>query len=474
LIVTNSITIFDHDEARAMRYSPFDKKHGPQRAGLGTEITGIMDHSRPRATLTAIFEAAVAAAHPAQFLKAALPPPPGHGRLIVLAAGKAAGSMVQVAESHYLDDLGMAAHALSGHAVARIGYGAPTRAVPLIEAGHPVPDGASLDAGRRALELAQGATADDLVLVLLSGGASANWIAPAGALTLDEKRQINRALLRSGAPIGEMNIVRKHLSRIKGGRLALAAHPAKLVTLAISDVPGDAPSAIGSGPTVPDESTLADARAVVSRHGLNLPEAAVALLQNPAMETPKRDHTAFTGSEYRILARPADAMAAAARRAETAGYRPVMLGADVEGEAREVAARHAGLALEAAACGERVAIISGGELTVTLKGQGKGGPNQEYALALALALQGHPGISALAGDTDGTDGGGGLASDPAGALLLPDTLARAQALGLDAAAFLADNDSTAFFEKIGDLLTPGPTLTNVNDCRVILVEPSSA
>jgi hydroxypyruvate reductase len=433
-----------------------------------------MGYSGQRATLTAIFQAAVAAAHPAQFLKAALPMSPSRGRLIILAAGKAAGSMVQVAEGNYLDELGLPASALVGHAVARTGYGAPTRAVPLIQAGHPVPDGASLEAGRRALELARGATADDLVLVLLSGGASANWIAPAGALTLDEKRQINRALLRSGAPIGEMNVVRKHLSRIKGGRLALAAHPARLVTLAISDVPGDAPSAVGSGPTVADESTLSDARAIVDRYGLALPEAAAELLRDPAMETPKPDHPAFANSDYHILARPSDAMAAAARQAEIAGYRTIMLGADVEGEARKVAAHHAGLALDAARRGERVAIISGGELTVTLQGQGKGGPNQEYALALALALQGHPAICALAGDTDGTDGGGGLASDPAGAFVLPDTLARAKALGLDAAAFLADNDTTAFFAALDDLLTPGPTLTNVNDCRVILVGPSSA
>jgi hydroxypyruvate reductase len=474
LITFNSITIFNRDATGTMRYSQIDRKRGPQRARLGTETAGIMDHSRQRATLKAIFEAAVAAAHPAQSLKAVLPAPPSRGRLIILAAGKAAGSMVQVAESHYLDDLGLPANALCGHAVARIGYGAPTTAVPLIEAGHPVPDVASLEAGARALELAQGATADDLVLVLLSGGASANWIAPAGCLTLDEKRQINRALLRSGAPIGEMNIVRKHLSRIKGGRLALASHPARLVTLSISDVPGDSPSAIGSGPTVPDGSTLADARAIVARYRLALPETADRLLCDPAMETPKPDHPAFAGSEYRILARPADAMSAAARQAGMAGYRPVELGADLEGEAREVAAHHAALALEAAARGERVAIISGGELTVTLKGEGKGGPNQEYALALALALGGHPGTSALAGDTDGTDGGGGLASDPAGAYVLPDTLARAAALGLDPGAFLADNDTTAFFATLGDLLTPGPTLTNVNDCRVILVGPPSA
>ncbi|MGL4729658.1 MAG: glycerate kinase type-2 family protein [Bosea sp. (in: a-proteobacteria)] len=431
-----------------------------------------MENSQTRAVLQGIFRAAVMAAHPAHFLPAALPAPPVDGRLIILAAGKAAGSMVQAAENHYLNEYALPARAITGHAVARIGYGAPTRVIPLIEAGHPVPDTASIEAGAEALALAQSATDKDLVLVLLSGGASANWIAPAGQLTLDEKRAVTRALLRSGAPISEMNVVRKHLSRIKGGRLALAAQPAKLVTLAISDVPGDEPSAIGSGPTVPDASTLADARAIVARYGLRLPQAAMDLLADPAMETPKAGHPAFEKAEFHILARPLDAMNAAARAAEAAGYRAVMLGADIEGEAHEVAAAHARLALEAAASGTRAAIISGGELTVTLRGKGKGGPNQEYALALALALNSHPGIAALAGDTDGTDGGGGLATDPAGALVFPDTLARAMAAGLDARALLADNDSTCFFDRLNDLLTPGPTLTNVNDCRVILVEPS--
>jgi glycerate 2-kinase len=431
-----------------------------------------MGNAQSRAVLQAIFRAAVMAAHPAHFLRAALPTPPSNGRLIILAAGKAAGSMVQAAENHYLNDCVLPPRAMIGHAVARIGYGAPTRIIPLIEAGHPVPDSASIEAGTQALALAETATQDDLVLVLLSGGASANWIAPAGLLTLDEKRAVTRTLLRSGAPISEMNIVRKHISRIKGGRLALAAQPARLVTLAISDVPGDEPSAIGSGPTVPDSSTLADARAIVARYGLALPRAAITLLADPAMETPKAGHPAFSNTEFHILARPLDAMHAAARSAEAAGYRPIMLGADIEGEAREVAAAHARIALEAAS-GARTAIISGGELTVTLRGKGKGGPNQEYALALALALDGHPGIAALAGDTDGTDGGGGLASDPAGALVFPDTLARSRAAGLDAGALLADNNSTCFFAQLNDLLTPGPTLTNVNDCRVILVEPSA-
>jgi hydroxypyruvate reductase len=427
--------------------------------------------SRCRAILRAIFDAAVVAAHPAQFLSPALPPPPENGRLILLAAGKAAGSMVTAAEAHYLDHVGIGRDQLLGHGVTRVGYACPTRAIPLIEAGHPIPDEASVEAGAQALSLARIAGANDMVLVLLSGGASANWLAPAGALTLADKRAITRGLLRSGAPIDEMNVVRKHLSLIKGGRLAQAAWPAPLVTLAVSDVPGDDPSAIGSGPTVPDISTLADARAIVAHYRLALPASAVSLLDDPSMETPKPGDAVFARSEFRILARPIDALKAAAHSAGAAGYRPLILGADIQGEARAIAARHAALAVEAANGGERIAIISGGELTVTLKGNGKGGPNQEYALALALALQGHPAISALAGDTDGTDGGGGLPSDPAGALIFPDTLARAQAAGVDAARHLADNDSTSFFARLGDLLTPGPTLTNVNDCRVILIEP---
>jgi glycerate 2-kinase len=423
-----------------------------------------------RTTARRIFDAAVARAHPPGCLPAHLPDAPATGRLILLAAGKAAGSMTTLAEAHYLDS-GFPPERLIGHAVARHGYDAKTRHIPMVAAGHPVPDQGSIDSAETALELARGAGADDLVLVLLSGGGSANWVAPAGGLSLAEKQAVNKALLRSGAPIGEMNIVRKRLSRIKGGRLALAAAPARLLTLAISDVPGDEATAIASGPTVPDPTTMAQAREIVTRYGLDLPPAARALLEDDASETPKPGDPAFAGSEFRIIARPADAIAAARAAAEAAGYSVHDLGADCEGEARDVAAAHAALALELKRTCKRACILSGGELTVTLRGQGKGGPNQEYALALALALNAEPGIVALSGDTDGTDGGGGEASDPAGALVDPTTLARAAALGLAPAQSLAENDSTGFFAALGDLLQTGPTLTNVNDCRVILIDP---
>lgn len=429
-----------------------------------------IDISKLRLTARTIYDAAVARAHPSGCLPQHLPPAPERGRLILLAAGKAAGSMTALAEAHYLEG-GLPPERLTGHAVARHGYTAPTRLIPMVAAGHPVPDEGSVASAGRALELAASATADDLVLVLLSGGGSANWVAPAGQLTLAEKRAVTKALLRSGAPIGEMNIVRKRLSRIKGGRLALAAAPARLLTLAISDVPGDDPAAIASGPTVPDPSTMADARAIVARYRLDLPPAARALIDDDANETPKPGHPAFANSAFRIIARPADALAAARAAAEAAGYEVIDLGADLEGEAREVAAAHADMARRLKAEGRRAAILSGGELTVTLRGSGRGGPSQEYALALAIALGGEAGIVALAGDTDGTDGGGGEATDPAGAVIDPQTLTRAAAIGLDPARSLADNDSTGFFEALGDLLQPGPTLTNVNDCRVILIEP---
>lgn len=424
-----------------------------------------------RETARRIFDAAVARAHPQSWLGAHLPQPPARGRLILLAAGKAAGSMSALAESHYLDDLGLAPERLLGHAVARHGYETATRHVPMVAAGHPVPDEGSIRSATRALELAAAAGAEDLVLVLLSGGGSANWVAPAGTLALAEKQAVNKALLRSGAPIGEMNIVRKRLSRIKGGRLALAAAPARLLTLAVSDVPHDDPAAIASGPTVSDPSTMAEARAIVARYGLTLPPAAQALLADDASETPKPGHPAFANSEYRIVARPADAIAAAVKAAAEAGYDPVDLGPDLEGEARDVAAAQAKRALELKAAGRRAALISGGELTVTIAGNGRGGPNQEFALALAIALGGEPGIVALSGDSDGTDGGGGEATDPAGAVVDQTTLARARDLGLDPARSLARNDSTGFFSALGDLLQTGPTLTNVNDCRVILIDP---
>jgi hydroxypyruvate reductase len=424
----------------------------------------------PRDFLTDLFQKAVAVAHPARCLPARLPPPPATGQLIILAAGKAAGAMAATAESHYLDDRKFPASRISGLAVTRRGYGSPTRILRLVEAGHPVPDAAGVSATEETLALAGSATAEDLVLVLISGGASANWIAPAAGLSLSEKQAVTRALLASGAPITEINAVRKHLSRIKGGRLAERAYPAPLVAIGISDVPGDDPAVIGSGPTVPDPSTLADARAVVSRHALALPPAAARVLADPANETPKPGDRVFARSSFELAARPADIFVDIEATVRRAGYECVMLGAQIEGEARAVAAEHARLARDLKAQGRRAVILSGGELTVTLRGKGRGGPNQEYALALALALDGTGSIAALAADTDGTDGGGGAASDPAGAFVDGGTLRRARGLGLDPAVFLADNDSTGFFEKLGDLLVPGPTRTNVNDFRAILVD----
>jgi len=411
---------------------------------------------------------AVGAAQPSFCLPPQLPEPPSRGRLVVLAAGKGAGSLTEVAERHYLAR--MPANRIDGIAVTRHGYGRPTQQIPVVEAGHPVPDAAGLAGAERMLALADAAGADDLVLTLLSGGASANLIAPTAGITLGDKQATTRALLRSGANIGEINCVRKHLSRIKGGRLARRAYPAQLVTLAISDVPGDDPAVIGSGPTVPDPTTLEDARAIVRKYRLDLPESVTRALADPNNESPKAGDPAFAHSTYRILARPADALAAAETRARQAGYDCVVLSDRLQGEAREVAAAHARLARDAAVAGRRVAILSGGELTVTLRGGGRGGPNQEYALALAIHLDGAKGIAALAADTDGTDGGRGQPDDPAGAFVDDTTLARASAAGLDPAAFLADNDSTGFFNGIGDLFTPGPTFTNVTDFRAIVVD----
>jgi hydroxypyruvate reductase len=420
-----------------------------------------------RDLLESLFRSAVAAAHPAAVLPSNLPEPPPRGRLVILAAGKAAGAMAEVAEQHFLPRLPR--QRIAGLAVTRHGYGRPTQLVPVIEAGHPVPDAAGISATKRVLALADAVDADDLVLVLLSGGASANWIAPVDGLTLGEKQAVTRALLKSGAAIGEMNTLRKHLSRIKGGRLAKRAFPARVATLAISDVPGDDPAVIGSGPTVPDPTTLAEARAIVARHRLDLPDAVTRALNDPANETPKPGDKVFEGSSYRILARPADSLRAAAERATAAGYEPIVLGDRLQGEAREIAAEHAQFARTLSAERRRAVVLSGGELTVTLRGKGHGGPNQEYALALAIHLDGAAGIAALAADTDGTDGGGGRPDDPAGAFVDPATLARAHAAGLDPAAFLADNDSTGFFNAIGDLFTTGPTFTNVTDFRAIVV-----
>lgn len=423
-----------------------------------------------RPLLRALYDAAVAAAHPNTILAPHLRSAP-KGRVICLAAGKGAGAMAAAAERHYLDALELPPERLIGIATTRHGYGVPTRRIRVVEAGHPVPDEAGLKGAADTLALAGEAGPDDLLLVLLTGGGSANWIAPANGISFAQKQAVNKALLRSGAPIGEMNIVRKHLSRIKGGRLARAGrNAAEIVTLAISDVPHDDPSAIASGPTVPDPTTLADARAIVAKYRLDIDDAVRRALDDPANESCKPGDPAFARAHFELIARPKQSLDAAVKLARASGYDTIDLGADLEGEAREVAADHARLALEARAQGKRVAILSGGELTVTVRGQGRGGPNQEYALALAGLLQDMAGIAALAGDTDGADGGAGNPTDPAGALIDSATFAKMKSQGLQPQVYLDNNDATSFFEATGDLLTPGPTLTNVNDIRVILVD----
>jgi len=422
-----------------------------------------------RPLLRAIFDAAVAAAHPDVVLERHLRPVP-KGKVICLAAGKGAAAMAAAAERYYLDTLKLDPARLIGIATTRHGHGVPTRRIRVVEAGHPMPDEAGLRGAEETLQMAGTAQADDLLLVLLSGGGSANWIAPVSGITFIQKQQLTRALLRSGAPIGEVNTVRKHLSRIKGGRLARAGQRAEIVTLAISDVPHDDPSAIASGPTVPDPTTLADARAIVAKYKLEIDDAIRRALEDPANESCKPGDAAFARAQYELIARPRQSLDAAIKVARDAGFEIIDLGADLEGEAREVAADHARLALDARARGKRVAILSGGELTVTVRGNGRGGPNQEYALALTDLLKATAGISALAGDTDGADGGAGSASDPAGAMIDATTFARMKAMDLDPRAFLDNNDATAFFAATGDLLQTGPTLTNVNDIRVILVE----
>ncbi|RIA56699.1 glycerate kinase type-2 family protein [Dichotomicrobium thermohalophilum] len=421
-----------------------------------------------RTDLIALFETAVARAQPGRCLPGLFPDWPG-GRIIVIACGKAGAAMARVAEEHYAD--AVAEGRYQALAVTRHGYGVPLEHTRLIEAGHPVPDDGSLRGAEAALEAAGAAGADDLVLVLLSGGASALCAAPVAGLTLDDKRALTQALLRSGATISQINCVRKHLSGFKGGRLAAAAAPSRVMTLAISDVPGDAPDAIGSGPTVPDPTTLADARKVLGEFDITPGSAVAAALNDPANETPKPGDDAFANAEYRLAATAAQSLDAAAEEARARGYRPVILGDALEGEARDLAKAHAAQALELQRGGERIALLSGGEATVTIRGDGQGGPNQEYALALAIALDGAPGIHALAADTDGSDGGTGAADDPAGAITDSTTLARAAEANLDPATFLQNNDSQGFFRALGDLLITGPTQTNVNDFRTILVEP---
>jgi hydroxypyruvate reductase len=409
-----------------------------------------------------LFDVAVATARPEVCVPDHLPPPP-RGRLIVTGAGKASAAMARALEANWDGPL-------SGAVVTRHGYALPTQHIEVLEASHPVPDAASEQAAHRMLDLARSAGPDDLVLFLLSGGGSALMAAPAPGLTLADKQAVTKALLASGATITDINCVRRHLSAIKGGRLAVAAHPAPIVTLAISDVPGDDPEAIASGPTVADPSTFADARAILAKYRIDGPEPVIRHLNEAEDETAKPGDPGLENAEYRMIARPAEMLAAAEAELKQAGYRNILLGDDLEGEARAVGAEHAALAKKHADEGGHIAILSGGELTVTIAGRGRGGPNREYALALALALNGDPRITAIACDTDGADGAPGSdGGDVAGAIITPDSLERAAALGLDAAASLADNDAGGFFEKLGDAVVTGATQTNVNDFRCILI-----
>ncbi len=416
-----------------------------------------------RALLRALFDAALTAADPLQAVPRHLPEPPA-GRTIVVGAGKAAAAMAKAVENKWPGPL-------EGLVVTRYGHGLDCRHIEVVEAAHPVPDAAGRRAAERILERVRGLTPEDLVLCLISGGGSALLAQPAPELSLEDKQAVARELLACGADIAEMNCIRKHLSAIKGGRLAAAAAPATVVTLAISDVPGDDPAVIASGPTVPDPTTFAEARAILEKYAIEPPPAVARHLAAASEETPKPGDPRLTGADFRMVARPQDALEAAAAAAEAAGVAPLILGDAIEGEAREVARVMAGIAAQAARHGQPTrppcVLLSGGETTVTLRGRGRGGRNAEFLLALAVALDGHPGVHAIACDTDGIDG----SEDNAGALIGPDTLARAAAQGLDAKARLANNDAYGLFEALGDLVVTGPTLTNVNDFRAILVLP---
>ena len=427
-----------------------------------------MTYARQRAVLRGLFDAAVAAADPARCLPPWLPGPPDlpRGRTVVVGAGKAAAAMARAVEDHWRGDMAR----LSGLVVTRYGHGAPTRRIEVVEAAHPTPDAAGQLAAARILDSVKGLTPDDLVLVLLSGGGSALLAAPMAGITLAEKRAVTKALLACGASIGEINCVRKHLSAIKGGRLALAAAPARVLTLAISDVPGDDLSTIASGPTVPDPTDCAAALEIVDRYAIELPASARQALLTGAGETPKADDPRFSRCESHVIATAQTSLAAAAAAASAQGITPLVLGDAIEGEAREAARVLGGIALSCAAHGVPLpapcVLLSGGETTVTVRGRGRGGRNAEFLLGLALALGGHRCIHAIACDTDGIDG----SEDNAGALLLPDTAARATAAGIDLRARLTENDAYGVFEALGDLVVTGPTRTNVNDFRAILIE----
>jgi glycerate 2-kinase len=424
---------------------------------------GPWNDTTARAALRALFDTAVASADPSTVLAHHLPPKPLSGRCIVVGGGKSAAVMAAALEKAWPDV------ALTGTVVTRYGHAVPTKQIEVIEASHPVPDDNSARGALRLLERVRGLTKDDLVIALMSGGASALLAAPVPGLTLADKQAINRTLLACGANITEMNAVRKHLSAIKGGRLAAAAWPARVVTLAISDVPGDDPAVIGSGPTVPDATTFADARALIARYGITPPASVAARLAQDDDETPKPG--SLTNVEFRMIATPMMALDAMAVKSRALGLTPVILGDALEGEAAQMGTVMAGIARSIRVHGQPVpppaVLLSGGETTVTMSGNttGNGGRNTTFLLGLAIALDGAPGIWAMAGDTDGIDG----MDEIAGALLAPDTLLRARAKGLDARTMLAGHDSHGFFGAMGDLIVTGPTLTNVNDIRAILI-----
>ena len=428
----------------------------------------------PRAFLIDLFDAAVKAADPAHCLPPHLPPPP-KGRTIVIGAGKAGGAMAKAVEDNWQGQL-------EGLVVTRYEHGVACKDIEVIEAAHPVPDRKGLDAARRIRAIVDGLTPDDLVLCLISGGGSALLTMPGigtgsngpVTLTLDDKQAINKELLRCGAPIDEMNVVRKHLSAIKGGRLALAAHPAKIITLAISDVPGDDPTVIASGPTVADATTISDAWKVFEKYDIAVPDQIRAFLETPEAESAKDDDPKLANTEFRMIARPQASLEAAAEICRAQGIEPIILGDAIEGEAREVAVDQAALALKHSKAGKPVALISGGETTVTVRGNGRGGRNAEFLLAMAVALDdaldGTAGIHAIACDTDGIDG----SEDNAGAYLGPDSIVIAQKAGANPQALLDNNDGYSFFEACDGLIKTGPTLTNVNDFRAILVIPETS
>ena len=411
--------------------------------------------------LRSLFDAAVAAAQPALCLPQHLPEPPT-GRTLVIGAGKASAAMARALEDHWPGPL-------EGLVVTRYGYDVPCERIEIVQAAHPVPDAAGLAASQRIAQLVTGLTADDLVIALISGGGSSLLVAPGEGLTLADKQAVNAALLASGATISEMNCVRRHLSSLKGGRLGALCHPAQLLTLLISDVPGDSPMDIASGPTVADATTCADALAIVQRYQIAMPDAMRQLLESGAGETVKPGDARLQHSSVRMITAPQIALESAAQVARAAGITPYILGDSLEGEARDVAKTLAGITRQVALRGQPFqapcVLLSGGETTVTLRGKGRGGRNVEFLLALAVALGDLKGIYALAGDTDGVDG----IEEIAGALFTPDTLARAWAQGMNPRVYLDQNDAHSFFQALGDAVLTGPTLTNVNDFRAILI-----